>query len=383
MRGLGAIGSAAALGAVVVVLVAARVDASADRDGDGLPDAWEERGVTVAGKFVDLPAMGADPDRADVFLQIDWMADAAHDQRPDPEAIRRVVEAFARAPYAAPTGVRGIALHVDAGPESVMIPPDTPWGALSRARALPWRDDLGRFVDGVYDWGEFLAIKNAPDGFVASGRAPVFRYAIFAHFHDRDDPNGSGASGISRGIGGSDLLVTLGNFTNGVGSTREQAGTLMHELGHNLGLRHGGDDDTNFKPGYVSVMNYAFQMSGITRGGERGVLDYSRGTPVVVDDAFVTEPTLLDADGSATASVCVAPGAARSGSAAGVVADPGERERPFDDWARIRLRTGSIGSGPAKPGDARPAESCTVVGSWPCRGGATTAGRASPRRGSS
>src|SRR6185369_4859250 len=38
-----------------------------------------------------------------------------------------------------------------------------------------------------------------------------------------------------------------------------EAGIVMHELGHNLGLRHGGFEDTNYKPNYLSVMNYAFQ----------------------------------------------------------------------------------------------------------------------------
>ena len=32
----------------------------------------------------------------------------------------------------------------------------------------------------------------------------------------------------------------------------------MHELGHNLGLEHGGHDRVNCKPNYLSVMNYAF-----------------------------------------------------------------------------------------------------------------------------
>jgi hypothetical protein len=33
----------------------------------------------------------------------------------------------------------------------------------------------------------------------------------------------------------------------------------MHELGHTLGLHHGGGDDTNCKPNYLSIMSYAFQ----------------------------------------------------------------------------------------------------------------------------
>jgi hypothetical protein len=35
----------------------------------------------------------------------------------------------------------------------------------------------------------------------------------------------------------------------------------MHELGHNLGLRHGGDEDRNCKPNYFSLMNYAYTGS--------------------------------------------------------------------------------------------------------------------------
>ncbi len=38
----------------------------------------------------------------------------------------------------------------------------------------------------------------------------------------------------------------------------------MHELGHNLGLQHGGADDWNNKPNYLSVMNYLFQQDGLT-----------------------------------------------------------------------------------------------------------------------
>ena len=50
----------------------------------------------------------------------------------------------------------------------------------------------------------------------------------------------------------------------------------MHELGHNLGLRHGGEDHTQWKPNYTSVMNYAFQTRGLFIGGTGGHYDYSQ-----------------------------------------------------------------------------------------------------------
>jgi hypothetical protein len=50
----------------------------------------------------------------------------------------------------------------------------------------------------------------------------------------------------------------------------------MHELGHNLGLHHGGAvDEPNYAPNYLSVMNYAFGGL-LLRASGTGVLDYSR-----------------------------------------------------------------------------------------------------------
>jgi hypothetical protein len=91
----------------------------------------------------------------------------------------------------------------------------------------------------------------------------------------------------------------------------------MHELGHNLGLHHGGDVDTNLKPNYLSVMNYAFHI-GIRRSDTVGStvpdfalrhLDYSEqvlptggNTPGALDETNLNEPAGL---GSGTADITI------------------------------------------------------------------------------
>ena len=63
-----------------------------------------------------------------------------------------------------------------------------------------------------------------------------------------------------------------------------QAGTLMHESGHNFELTHAGPPkfpvrEPNCKPNYLSVMNYLFQLRGLPQEDAQGVpvsvADYS------------------------------------------------------------------------------------------------------------
>lgn len=51
-------------------------------------------------------------------------------------------------------------------------------------------------------------------------------------------------------------------------------GVTMHELGHNLGLLHGGLECTNQKPNYLSVMNYDFYGGGLIQAAYRGATTY-------------------------------------------------------------------------------------------------------------
>src|SRR5262249_28400934 len=140
-------------------------------------------------------------------------------------------------------------------------------------------------------------------------KGPAYHYTIFGHYSGCDSPdhcrndghtgacpvNTRGCSTVSIGqsgtseVNGNDFMVSLGNFINDKeafltspapgGAPIGQfiiGGTFMHELGHNLGLRHGGgvsstpdpnscvppdceDECTvpaepNYKPNYLSVM---------------------------------------------------------------------------------------------------------------------------------
>ena len=102
-------------------------------------------------------------------------------------------------------------------------------------------------------------------------RKDIFRYVLFAHAlgiprepcieDDPLDPNFGFPDEVCQdtdpnfhvpntygGVGdflGGDAIVSLGAFDNAaglpVGTDYFQAATLMHELGHTLGLGHGGD----------------------------------------------------------------------------------------------------------------------------------------------
>jgi hypothetical protein len=127
-----------------------------------------------------------------------------------------------------------------------------------------------------------------------------------------------GPSGLGL-LPGNDLIVALGcNFAGTTGNTDQQAGTMMHELGHNLGLDHGGphkliaggtttlvsstDYTMNCKPNYLSVMSYTRQMPGYlaTSTWESNALDYSHTALAPISPGTSTTPTLSEPTGLAS-----------------------------------------------------------------------------------
>lgn len=215
-----------------------------DRDGDGIKTLHELGGYDANNDGVSdefLPSYGVSPFVRDVLVEVDWMAADPNQgetlsHQPDNAAVNNAIAEYAKG---------GINLHVLV---SNQISHTTTLGSMD--------------IFGQYQWGDFDTIKNAN---FARSRVPFFHYCVFGHFYG----GGGTSSGISRGIGGSDFLVTHGGFGDHRGSAGQQTGTFLHELGHNMGLHHGGTDDTNFKPNFLSIMNYQYQFDGIMKDGVR------------------------------------------------------------------------------------------------------------------
>ncbi len=337
-----------------------------DSSGDGIADVWKLHGATFdpggGAQFIDLAAMGAAVGQKDIFIQLDWMQDATHNQQLSATAIKNLVGIYA---------ANGYALHIDAGPSSILnFSTNATWGSLSRASSTPYQASIGTTtVDAsgnlsTYDWTAFNAIKAAK--FTPTGRTQMFHYALAARQLGSVDN-----SGISRA---SDIIISLGGFTGGVGSDNEQLGTLMHELGHNLGLGHGGDSSVNYKPNYFSVMNYAFQLSGFTKGGAT-IFDYSHSRENQLNENSLNETIGVSsaagygtvhycpaADGNPAARITVVNatgqidwdcdgtinatdlvGADINGDPA-QAADTRQLLSGYDDWDHLKLAAGAIGS---------------------------------------
>lgn len=288
-----------------------------DSDEDGLLDHWETTGIDFDGNggTVDLALQSAPfnakPDHKDLFVEVDYMPGVAGasghpSHQPIAAGMADVVTAFAAAPVTNPDAVNGITIHnlVD---ESV---PEIASMTFSTRVTGPQNDfddiKLGEPAnpcgtganDGHFGTSADRASTNCTN--IIAARRLVFRYALFAHSYT-EAPTSSGRSELP----GNDFVVTLGAATpafytqihggnckageSAVDCGRREAeqGTYMHELGHTLNLRHGGDQNTNCKPNYLSIMSYTrqFPMFDPIRP-----LEYSPQTLPTLNETSLSEP---------------------------------------------------------------------------------------------
>ena len=325
-----------------------------DIDEDGIPDIVERFGIRDSNGdiLVDMAALGADPCRKTIAVEIDYMVDNDgtaddHTHEPMTSALDAIIASFDGAPVSAescpypgfPTQLSGVHLIVDVDD------------------ALPHQDIVD--LDNGFD-----TIKN--NNFDEE-RKPYFHYNLWVH----DLKDGSSTSGRGE-VNGNDFIVSLGSWANSTGTPSQQAGTFQHELGHNLGFRHGGDDKDNRKPNYLSVMSYTFQTVGI--GDNVGTInpdamignfrfDYSRSElPPLVESELDENAGIGDGtdftfwgvdDGTGTGARTSAGGQGNgpldwnniSGIEAGTIpadinnfstgSSPSDTLSGFDDWANI------------------------------------------------
>jgi hypothetical protein len=220
-----------------------------------------------------------------IFLHYDYMVASDHSDAPQDGFIDLVVDAFKQ---------HGIILHID--PQHTAIPEDP---------VLVFDANFPGSCSGT-NRANFTVLKQ--QYFQPKGNLP-WHYMIFGHsivnpgpgFVDCDTPNAGGAATLP----GYDFAIGLGALrsifcppdnSNFAGCRIAEGGTFMHELGHNLDLHHGGADEVNYKPNYLSVMNYNYQIAGIRFAANPGStqaigtrLDYSEFALPDLDENHLDE----------------------------------------------------------------------------------------------
>jgi CSLREA domain-containing protein/uncharacterized repeat protein (TIGR01451 family) len=259
-----------------------------DADGDALCDNWENSGIDFdADGAPDQTLAGANPNKPDLFVEIDYRPGA----RPRMQALYKVIEAFSLAPTP-------ITLHP-------VVDEQVPGGGAinTDGRSLGLNNDVVDYTrGGNLPCRGYFGTAEDRDGAGCvkrlGARKLAYRHALFA---DKELAGNSGAADP----GGDAFIVALGDLSRedvmiGGGSGEHgcnrqyqaclaelEAAVFMHELGHTLGLLHGGDKPLeNNENNYLSVMNYMFMTRSPLNSRP---LDYSRKTLVARDEAHFDE----------------------------------------------------------------------------------------------
>ena len=271
------------------------IDPYLDSDGDGLPDVWEINGIDFNGVYtLPIHLMGADPNVPDIFVECDWMTDGSKSYKPSEKALYKVYEAFKNSPNGK------INIHIDAGPDSTDFVTGKKWSEYPGGAG-------GNLISGTADWTkkDYKAEweKTQSENF-SFWRRKVFRYAIFLNgFYLQNNKVSYGQATEAVGIqsfliasGMSEITAKLENIDFDLFIARN----FMHELGHTLGLKHGGCDDINNKPNYISIMNYTFTMVGLPCANINypyAELDYSRWELPSLNENRLDETKGIDPEG--------------------------------------------------------------------------------------
>jgi len=293
-------------------------DPLGDTDGDSICDSFEQNtinntmkpGLTIPYNFNNAPVeyywrcsdnpadydlIFANPPvdypcpsstRKDVYVEINWM----QNHGPDKNAINAVRQAFENAQDCNIDGSACLPVRVhfllddEIGHQDSITGPfngqDSSTSGYNKIKKTFFGTTSERTVDTSA--GETpQSVSN-----LLTAKRQAFHYMFIGH-KQCSTCTSSGKSEmaiVAPWGGGNDILISLGSFSYGVGTSDQQKGAFMHELGHNLGLDHGGpnflaipaSNNINCKPNYLSVMSWSRTFSDLfTVVGERPI-DYSR-----------------------------------------------------------------------------------------------------------
>lgn len=278
-------------------------------EGDGICDNWEDPNLLKTGIGLNITAVGGggdeyiypckgnhcpSPDKKDIFVEIDYM----RGHFPDLDAIEMIIHSFNDTLDTQGNFVSGpqgyheqIQIHFQVDEMAVDFMDLIPFPGFEDSMNYQGYDQVKGEKFGT------ITERDAPNWETKKkNKHQVFHYALFA---DKRMWGGS-TTGIAEVVG-NDIMITLGAAgTEGVGSTGQQAGTLMHELGHNLGLNHGGNESVQCKPNYFSVMSYARQF--IDQPGDIK-LDFSSDLLDTITEGSQTETNAFPAYQDNTQSI--------------------------------------------------------------------------------
>ena len=149
-------------------------------------------------------------------------------------------------------------------------------------------------------------------------------------------------------------MVTFANFTGAqaFATPRNQIGTFIHELGHNLNLCHGGacltpvDWNETFKVNQPSSMNYRYQFPAVSIDCDLtsdNAFGFSRGMLATLNESSITEANGicdnlgLDFNGNGSTTNTGAINLNNDSNTTDVSID-------YNEWAAIRLDFRASGS---------------------------------------
>ena len=231
-----------------------------DTDHDGIPDGWEVLGH----EGVDYPGLGCDARHRDLLVELDVQElekdGVVHSARPSPTIEAALNQFFGDLPLQNPDGTPGVALHLVV--DSILEP----------------TFDCRVYGNDAFD-------EAGPLNFLF--REAFHRVAVCLD-------NQPARAGLAQ-IGGTRINMRVPALNDDPSDDGTEVGaflyfsTFIHEMGHNLGIRHGGATDFNYQPTYPSLMNYAYGFGYGPETIDGSTQSFSKGLLPPIDECALVE----------------------------------------------------------------------------------------------